>query len=141
MTKDDIVGVYRGVSEETVRKDGSVVSGSARNSQIIYTAEGYMGVVSTRTDREAVGDPGARMDLNGLDPAARAEAAANVVAYAGRYEVKDGSVYHHIEMALNPSLVGQTRSRRIHLDGDNLTLATVPDPDGNYGRIRWRRVR
>jgi len=141
MTKDDIVGVYRGVSEETVRKDGTVESGSARNSQIIYTADGYMGVVSTRADRKPVGDPGPRMDLNMLDPATRAETAANVVAYAGRFEVKDGSVYHHIEMALNPSLVGQTRSRRIHLDGDDLTLTTVPGPDGSFGRIRWRRVR
>jgi len=141
MTREDLVGVYRGLGEETVRKDGTVVAGSTRNSQIIYTADGFMGVVSTLAGRKPVGDPGARMDLNGLDAAARAEAASSVVAYAGRFEVKDGSVYHHIEMALNPSLVGQTRSRRVHLDGDNLTLTTVPDADGNFGRIRWRRVR
>jgi hypothetical protein len=141
MTKDDIVGVYRGVSEETVRKDGTVESGSARNSQIMYSPDGYMGVVSTRADRDAVGDPSGPMDLNKLSPADRANTAANVVAYAGRYEVKDGSVYHHIEMALNPALVGQTRSRVIHLEGDNLTLTTVPGPDGSFGRIKWRRVR
>jgi len=141
MTKDDLVGVYRGLGEETVRGDGTVASSSSRNSQIIYTADGYMGVLSTITGRKPVKDPGPRMDLNNLDAATRAEAAADVVAYSGRYEVKDGSVYHHIEMALNPSLVGQTRSRRIHLDGDNLTLTSVPDADGSFARIRWRRVR
>jgi hypothetical protein len=141
MTKDDLIGVYRGISEETVRADGTVVSGSARNSQIMYSPDGYMSVVSSRTDRKPVRDTGPRMDLSALDPDERAEAAAHVVAYAGRYEVKDGSVYHHIEMALNPSLVGQTRSRRIHLDGDNLTLTSVPDAEGTFARIRWRRVR
>ena len=141
MTRDEMVGVYRGVSEETVRKDGTVESGSARNSQIVYTRDGYMSVVSTRADRNDVGDPSGPMDLNKLSPADRANTAANVVAYAGRYEVKDGSVYHHIDMALNPALVGQTRSRRIQMDGDDLTLTTVPGADGSFGRIRWRKVK
>ena len=140
-TKEDIVGVYRGVSEEAVRKDGSVVSGSARNSQIMYSANGYMGVVSTRADRKMVPDPSGRMDLNALSAADRDVVASDVVSYAGRYEVKDGSVHHHIEMALNPSLVGQTRTRRIQMNGDDLILTTDPDADGNFGRIRWRRVR
>jgi hypothetical protein len=141
MTRDDLVGVYRGLGEETIRKDGTVVSGSTRNSQIMYSPDGFMGVVSTVAGRKPIPGAESRMDLDGLDAATRAEAAAHVVAYAGRYEVKDGSVYHHVEMALNPSLVGQTRVRRIHLDGDDLTLSTVPDADGNYSRIRWRRAR
>jgi hypothetical protein len=141
MTNEDLVGVYRGLGEETVRKDGTVAAGSTRNSQIIYTADGFMGVLSTLAGRKPVPGAESRMDLNGLDAATRAETAANVVAYAGRYQVKDGSVYHHIEMALNPSLVGQTRVRRVQLDGDDLTLTSVPDADGNYSRIRWRRVR
>jgi hypothetical protein len=141
MTNADLVGVYRGLGEETVRKDGTVVSGSTRNSQIIYTADGFMSVVSTHAGRKPIAGAEARMDLNGVDPAVRAETAANVVAYAGRYEVKDGSVYHHIEMALNPSLVGETRARRIQIDGDNLTLTSVPDAEGTFARISWKRVR
>jgi hypothetical protein len=141
MTREDLVGVYRGLGEETFRGDGTVASSSTRNSQIVYTPDGYMSVVSTHADRKAVPDPSGRMDLNALSAADRDTASSNVVAYAGRYEVKDGSVYHHIEMALNPALVGQTRSRRIHLDGDNLTLTSVPDANGSYACIRWRRVR
>jgi len=141
MTKDDLVGVYRGLGEETVRKDGTVISGSTRNSQIIYTADGYMGVVSTLAGRKAVPGAESRMDLNGLDAATRAETAESVVAYGGRYEVKDWSVYHQIEMALNPNMVGKRVERRIHRDGDDLTLTSVPDAEGNFSRIRWRRVR
>ena len=141
MTKDDLVGVFRGLGEESVRKDGTVLAGSTRSSQIIYSADGYMGVVSTHADRKPVAGADGRMDLNGLSAAERAETAANVVAYAGRFEVQDGSVFHHIEMALNPNLIGRKIERRIHRDGDDLTLTSVPDAQGNFSRIRWRRVR
>jgi hypothetical protein len=141
MTREDLVGVYRGLGAETVSKDGSVVARRAPpNSQIMYSPDGYMGVLSTAAARKPVSSSGG-MDLDGVSAAERAEAASGIVAYAGRYEVKDGSVYHHIEMALNPNLIGQTHSRRIHIDGDNLTLSTEPGADGTYGRIRWRRVR
>ena len=33
-----------------------------------------------------------------------------MVCYAGHYELKDGEVHHHVEMALNPNMVGQTMS-------------------------------
>ena len=141
MTKEDLVGVYRGLGAENVNKDGTVSSRrAAPNSQIMYSPDGYMGVLSTSAERRPVAQTG-RMDLDGLDVAERAEAASDIVAYAGRYEVKDGSVYHHIEMALNPNLIGQTHARRIQLVGDDLTLSTLPDANGNYGRIKWRRVR
>ena len=141
MTNQDLVGVYRGLGSETVRKDGTVVKGEAPLSQIMYSADGFMGVVSTRAGRAPVSDSTGRMDLNGVDAAERAEAALGVVSYAGRYDVKGDTVHHHIEMALNPNLVGQSRSRFIQIDGDDLTLTTAPDADGSFGRIRWRRVR
>lgn len=142
MTKDDIVGVYRGRGAENVRKDGTVVSRrEPPNSQIMYSPDGFMGVLSTPAERKPVSQSGGGMDLDALSAAERAEAASGIVAYAGRYEVKDGSVYHHIEMALNPNLIGQTHARRIDMEGDDLTLSTMPDAEGNYGRIRWRRVR
>jgi len=34
-------------------------------------------------------------------------------------------------MALNPNLIGQTLIRRVHIDGADLTLSSVPDKDGN----------
>ena len=63
-----------------------------------------------------------------------------MVCYAGHYELKDGVLHHHVEMALNPNAVGQTIIRRVELNGPNLTLSSVPDAQGNYRRIRWRKV-
>lgn len=140
MKNADLVGVWRVLGEETVLEDGTVKPGVPRTAQIMYSADGYMGVVSAPNGRKPVSEPVSRMDLDGASASERAEAAAGCVAYAGRFEVKGDTVHHHIDTALNPNLVGQTRSRRIELKGDDLTLTTLPDADGNYGRIRWRRV-
>lgn len=140
MKNEDLVGVWRVLGEETILKDGTVHPGAPRTSQIMYSPDGYMGVVSAPNGRKPVSEQASRMDLDGTSPTERAEAAAGCVAYAGRFEVKGDTVHHHIDTALNPNLVGQTRTRRIDLKGDDLTLTTLPDAQGNCGRIRWRRV-
>ncbi len=63
-------------------------------------------------------------------------------AYAGRYEVADGAVYHSIELSTDPALVGVRSTRHIALDGDRLVLS---GPDfaagtGRTQRIAWRRA-
>jgi hypothetical protein len=54
--------------------------------------------------------------------------------------VKGDLVHHTIYSALNPNLSGTTQVRRATLDGDGLTLTTLPDDKGNFFRIRWRRA-
>lgn len=141
MTKEDLVGVYRGQGREIVHKDGHIDRRPAPQSQIIYSADGFMAVVSTPTGRAPVTAAPGQADLNAATEAERAAAAAGVVAYAGRFTVDGDTVFHRIEMALNPNLVGQALKRTIHIDGDDLTLTTAPDSDGSFGRIHWRRVR
>ena len=63
-------------------------------------------------------------------------------AYAGRYDVRGDAVYHSIEIATDPTLVGVTTTRRIALEGDVLTLSG-PDFRAGTGRnqkIVWRRL-
>ena len=64
------------------------------------------------------------------------------LAYAGRYEVRDGAVHHSIEIATDPALVGLTTTRRIAREGELLTLSG-PDFRAGTGRsqtIVWRRL-
>ena len=64
------------------------------------------------------------------------------LAYAGRYEVRGGAVYHSIEIATDPALVGLTTTRHIAREGDVLTLSG-PDFRAGTGRsqkIVWQRV-
>ena len=62
-------------------------------------------------------------------------------AYAGRYEVKDGAVFHTIEVSTDSSLIGLRSTRHIALDGARLTLSG-PDFKAGTGRtqkIVWSR--
>jgi hypothetical protein len=64
------------------------------------------------------------------------------LAYAGRYDVRGGTVYHSIEIATDPTLVGITTTRHIAREGDVLTLSG-PDFRAETGRsqtIVWRRL-
>jgi hypothetical protein len=64
------------------------------------------------------------------------------LAYAGRYDVRNGAVYHSIEIATDPTLVGMTTTRHIAREGDVLTLSG-PDFHAGTGRsqkIVWRRL-
>jgi hypothetical protein len=141
LKKEDMVGVYRQTGEEVADGSGKVIhSDNNRSSQIMYSADGYVGVVSTPVGRKTLANAGGRTDLGGATPEELVEATRAVTCYAGRFEVKDGEVFHHVEMALSPNLVGQTMIRRVHFDGPNLTLSARPDAQGNVRRILWRRV-
>ncbi len=72
----------------------------------------------------------------------KASEPAASLAYAGRYDVRDGAVYHSIEIATDPTLVGKTTTRHIAREGDVLTLSG-PDFHAGTGRsqkIAWRRL-
>jgi Lipocalin-like domain len=140
MKNEDLVGVWRELGRETVSKDGRITPDVPRASQIMYTADGYMSVVNAPKGRKAVNETAARMDLDATSAAERAEAAIGVVAYAGRFEVKGDEVHHTLFTAVNPNRVGDTQRRQVTLSGDDLTLAALPDAQGNFFRIHWRRA-
>jgi hypothetical protein len=140
MTKDELVGVYRTIGEDMISGDGKVVSDNARTAQIMYSPDGYMSVVSQPNGRKLAAKTSGGPDLNAATPEERAEAANGMVCYAGRYELKDDVLHHHVEMALNPNAVGQIIIRRAVLKDGDLTLSSVPAADGSYRRIKWRRV-
>ena len=140
MQNEDLVGVWRERGREIVRADGSVTADVARASQIMYSPDGYMCVVNTPIARKKVSETVARMDLDATTPGERAEAALGVVAYAGRFEVTGEQVRHTIFTAVNPNRIGDTQVRRITLSGDDLTLTSPPDRQGNHVRIHLRRA-
>jgi lipocalin-like protein len=140
LKREDMVGVYRQLGEEVVGPDGRVIeSDNNRSSQIMYSDDGYVGVVSTPAGRKKLAASG-RTDLGGATPEELAEATRAVTCYAGHYELKGDVVHHHVEMALNPNLIGQTMMRHVKFDGADLTLSAMPDAQGRTRRILWRRV-
>ena len=82
MNKDDIVGVYRTLGEDTVRADGTVVSDNARSAQIMYSPDGYMSVVSMPNGRKLLAKTSGGPDLNAATSEERAAAAEDEVRAA-----------------------------------------------------------
>ena len=140
MRNEDLVGAWRELGRESVSGDGSVKPDVPRLSQIVYSADGHMGVVNVPKGRAPLAQQAGAVNLDSVSVEERAQAAAGVVAYAGRYEVEGDVVRHIIYTSLNPNLIGTAQPRRATLDGDDLTLSTLPDAKGNFFRIRWRRA-
>jgi hypothetical protein len=135
-TAKDLLGTWRLESWSLVYDDGRPPEfplGPDAQGLIMYTADGHMAATLMKAGR-----PGAA-------PASEADKAAAYTqsfAYSGRYEVSDRTVFHPIEIATNPALVGFKSTRHIHLEGEQLILS---GPDFTPGtsrtqRIVWRRA-
>ena len=133
---EDLLGAWRLEGWSLVYDDGRPPEyplGSDAKGLIMYTADGHVAATLMKAERSAA--------MPETD-AERATAYTESFAYAGRYEVRDGTVHHSIEIATNPALVGIKSTRHIQLDGGRLTLS---GPDFAVGtsrtqRIVWRRA-
>ena len=142
MKREDIVGVYRQLGEEVVDAAGKVIhSDNNRSSQIMYSRRR----LCRRGEHAEPG--GRRRPAPAAAPisAARRRRSwprrrARSTCYAGHYELKDGEVHHHIEMALNPNLIGQTLIRRVHIDGAEPHAVGAAGRAGQRAADLWRRV-
>jgi len=138
MNAQDLVGVYVGRGQDYVTRDGQVSRPAAGTSaRIVYTPEGLVIAVSTPAANRASTGAKSPADASLQQKALMVE---GVVAYAGRYDMKDGKVRHHIEVSFFPDLVGRTVVRTPSFEGNRLTLTTDPDEQGGVQHIHWERV-
>lgn len=133
MTVDarDLLGGWRLISWSLVYEDGrpdEYPLGADALGSIMYTPDGCVAatLMRARRPREAPSTD-----------AGRAEAYTESFAYAGRYQVRDATVYHSIEIATNPALIGMTSTRHIAFDGDLLVLS---GPDFAAGTARMQKI-
>jgi len=135
-TEGDLIGAWRLESWSLVYEDGRPSEyplGRDAQGFIMYTADGHMSAMLARSGRVPFATGGV---------ADKAQAYDDSFAYAGRFAIRDGAVFHSIEVATNPALAGVTSMRKISLTGDRLTL-TGPDFVPNVPRhqqIVWRRA-
>jgi hypothetical protein len=132
----DLIGAWRLESWSFVHDDGRLPAfpmGTNAQGMIIYTAGGEVSATLMR---------GGRAAKSPASDAEKAQAYGESFAYAGRYEIRDGAVFHSIEIATDPALIGITSTRHIQLDGGRLVLSG-PDFTAGTGRtqrIEWRRA-
>lgn len=124
MEATPFVGTWRLVAWEMRDGQGQVryPFGPAARGYLLYTSDGYMSATLMAPDRH----PFAAGDLLRGDTAEQAAAAATYLAYGGRYEVREHTVMHYVEVSLFPNWVGSRQERAYTFSGNRLTLRTVP---------------
>jgi hypothetical protein len=113
-------GAWRLVSIETRQEDGELFRRGKRTGYLLYTDDGYVSVAFMKEARPRF----ASGDIRGGTVEEKVAAVEGYVSYCGRYEVREESIIHKIEVSLFPNWVGVRQERTYEFDGDRLTLST-----------------
>lgn len=105
---------------------------------LMYTENERMAAVLMGTRRPALNPP---QSVGAPASGHCIESVADFLAYAGRYEIKGDRVLHHVEVCVFTNLVGTTLERQFKIEGDTLTIRTVP-PEiwGSSNVLVWKRA-
>jgi len=141
MDANALIGTWRLVSFEVQDADGAIDYPFGRDAEgfIAYTADGRMAVQFGAANRARLAAP----DWLGGADAEIASAARDYIAYCGTYEFHDDTVVHRVELSLMPNWMGGEQVRHVVLDGDTITLSTLPGPIGGRQQaasLVWQRV-
>jgi hypothetical protein len=139
--KQQLVGTYRLLGMEHFTDDGEVGHpfGESPKGFIIYTAGGYMSAILMRADRPSF-DAG---DILGGNDAERLAAFSSSSAYAGRYDIVDDQIIHHLEVTTYPNWTNTDQPRNFDLTDTHFTLyppAMLMEGRVRRGRVRWERL-
>lgn len=132
----DLVGGWKLECWSLIYEDGRPPEfplGPDATGLIIYTLGGQVSATIMRARRDAIAPVTDQEKIDAFDSS---------FAYAGRYEIRDGTAFHTIDIATNPVLIGMTSTRYIKLEGELLTLSG-PDFTGGSRRsqkIEWQRI-
>ena len=120
----DLSGVWKLVTWRRLAGDGSVTHplGDDASGMLVYTADGRMAVQLFAADRPKLETD----DPLGGDAGERAAAYSTCLAYFGRYEVRDDTVVHWVDVSLFPNWSGAEQSRPFTCDDGQLVLRTPP---------------
>jgi Lipocalin-like domain len=138
---DLLVGTYGLVAVEHHADDGEVgyPFGMHPRGFIFYSPEGYMSATLMRGDRPlfAAGDILAATDDE------RVAAFSSSSAYAGRYEVLEERIVHHLEVTTFPNWTGTDQVREFDVSSSHLTLyppRMLMDGKMRRGRVHFERL-
>lgn len=118
------VGTWRLESFELRKANGQVnyPFGLQPLGYIMYTRNGYMSVSFMSADRLRF----ASADPQGGTAIEKASVMESFISYCGKYEVKESTVLHHIEVSAFPNWIGEVQERSFEFEGSRLKLSTLP---------------
>ncbi len=138
-TREGIVGAWSLVSFNVDEGKGATKPrfGADPVGYLIYSADARMAAVLAGTHRPELKSPAG----SSVSEERRTEALLNSLAYAGRYDVRGDRVFHHVEVSVFTNLIGVTLERQFTIEGDTLTIRTLP-PEiwGSSNVLVWKRA-
>ena len=122
MKNGDLIGTWRLQSFEFTDEAGTVLHplGERPSGFVLISADGYLALNFMAEERSRFADD----DLFGGGEAERATAAAEVVSFAGLYELDGAAVSVTVEYSVFPNWIGGTQVREVEVSGDTLILRT-----------------
>lgn len=136
--KEQLIGTWKLVRYQDEDKDGNIFFplGKDATGFITYNPDGYMSAQLMQQGRQAY-ESG---DLHTGTQDEMAEAAHGYVAYSGRFELdeENSTVYHTMEVSMNPTWLGDTQPRLFELEGDTLSIVNGNVPNQ---KLVWQRVK
>ena len=113
--------------------------GAHPTGYLTYTLEGRMSSLFVRDGRAA---PASMIATD----AERIELYGGMIAYGGWYTIEGDIVRHHIDTAWNQIWTGTTTERQFRIEGDVLTIRTLPSPNPVDGQMSssvlvWKRAK
>ncbi|MBZ5700128.1 MAG: lipocalin-like domain-containing protein [Acidobacteriia bacterium] len=118
--QNPLVGNWKLVSSQAVYDNNGKpqdVLGPHPKGYLILTPEGRMMAVISSAGRKP-----------GPSDAERAELWKSMIAYTGKYRIEGGDVVTTVDVSWNESWTGTDQRRHYKLEGNKLTLVTVPQP-------------
>lgn len=136
--RETLIGAWKLIeySIEDKNKNGEKFypMGKDATGFIMYTPDGYMSAQMMASGRPAYAD--GHLHTGTVDEMAKA--AKGYMAYSGPYEVEEATntLYHHMEVSMNPTWLGQTQKRFVKLEGDTITITN----SANNAVLVWKRA-
>lgn len=138
MANNPLVGVWRLLSWVVEAADGEISHplGEDARGYIIYTSEGFMSVSIMRAGRPCFAVP--EMVEGTVEE--KVAAVEGYMTYCGRYELRERSVIHKVELNTLPNRVGTRQERFFEVGGGRLVLTSPPRRVGGRtvaARLTW----
>ena len=139
-----LIGSWSLIDAVTVHKDGNQGPWQGMKGPykglIIYQDNGMM-AVQIALPRAAITEDA---EFEKLSAEQRLAYLDSYYAYYGRFEFdqRTSIVHHYVESALIPNEIGVHFQRKVALNGDVVTLTTIPNSPTatSHNVLRWRRV-
>jgi len=137
-----LVGAWALVSWQIFGADDSSFTepfGADPRGLLQYTADGCMSAVVCRSKRAGLPQG---VSPRRMEPELLADCYRSYFHYAGRWHIEGDSVIHSVELGLNPNMVGTRQVRRMHFDGQTLTLTGIESLGLQQRRhvLLWQRA-